>query len=382
MSGQLPRSTKRTQYPSLVRIKSLLALILAISLIPIHTASALHSLEKKSSAPQLANPGLLIIDPTDGRVLSANQPDSPRVPASVIKVVTSVVALQYLGGGARYATSIWDTANPGEFILRGSLDPYLTSTRAISERFGHRYLPTLISKANQAERKRLKIFYNKMYPRDIEDLAKALKVKGIRTNFVAIESDQVKELGITEIATLTSEPLDTMISHTILWSDNRVADRLAKAAARRAGNPTTSAGLTKTYKEVLTSLAVDSTGLKVHDGSGLSKSNRVSARTVVELLTRIRNEPLFASIYAGLPIAGETGTLVKRFSKAPLAIGHVHAKTGWVNRSVTMAGYIESGDKEYVFAILADGIVPSLRARNAARNAMDRLLETVVKGDH
>lgn len=351
-------------------------------MVPVNGASALHSLEKRSGAAQLANPGMLIIDPTDGCVLTANQPDSPRVPASVIKILTSVVALQYLGGGARYATSIWSTQNPGDFILRGSLDPYLTSTRAISERFGHRYLPSLITKANQSERKRLKIFHNKMYPRDIEDLAKALKLKGIRATFLPIESEQAKELGVTEIATLTSEPLDTMVSHTILWSDNRIADRLAKAAARRAGNPTTGAGLTKTYKEVLASLSVDSTGLRVRDGSGLSKENLVSARTIVELLTRIRNEPLFASIYAGLPIAGETGTLVKRFSKTPLAIGHVHAKTGWVNRSVTMAGYIESGDKEYVFAILADGIVPSLRARNAARNAMDRLLETVVKGDH
>ena len=365
-----------------MRSRSVVALALAISLIPIPTASALHSVAKKSNARQLANPGLLIIDPSDGRVLAANQPDSPRVPASVIKVLTSVVALQYLGGGARYATSIWDTANPGELLLRGSLDPYLTSTRAIAERFGHRYLPSLISKANQSERKRLKIYYHRMYLRDVEDLGKALRLKGIRATFLAVEGEQANQLGINEIATLTSEPLDTMVSHTILWSDNRVADRLAKAAARRAGNPTTGPGLTKTYKEVLTTLGVDANGLVVRDGSGLSKKNRVSARTVVELLARIRNDALFASIYAGLPISGETGTLVKRFTKTPLAVGQVRAKTGWVNRSVTLAGYVASGDKEYVFAILADGITPTLRARNAARNAMDRLLETVVKGDH
>ena len=47
-----------------------------------------------------------------------------------------------------------------------------------------------------------------------------------------------------------------------------------------------------------------------------------------------------------------------------------------------MAGYVESADKEYVFAILADGISPTLSARNAARRAMDKLLETVVTGDH
>jgi D-alanyl-D-alanine carboxypeptidase/D-alanyl-D-alanine-endopeptidase (penicillin-binding protein 4) len=60
----------------------------------------------------------------------------------------------------------------------------------------------------------------------------------------------------------------------------------------------------------------------------------------------------------------------------------VRAKTGWVNNSVTLAGYVKSGDKEYAFAILADGITPSLKNRNRARAAMDKLLETIVKGDH
>jgi hypothetical protein len=43
---------------------------------------------------------------------------------------------------------------------------------------------------------------------------------------------------------------------------------------------------------------------------------------------------------------------------------------------------VKSGEKEYAFAILADGITPSLKYRNRARNAMDKLLETVVKGNH
>ena len=47
-----------------------------------------------------------------------------------------------------------------------------------------------------------------------------------------------------------------------------------------------------------------------------------------------------------------------------------------------MAGYVESGNQEYAFAILADGITPNLRSRNAARRTMDKLLEVVVKGSH
>ena len=153
-------------------------------------------------------------------------------------------------------------------------------------------------------------------------------------------------------------------------------------AARAAGNPTTGKGLTATYKDALTGLGIATDGIEIKDGSGLSKSNKVSARMIVQALMLIRKDAKFKSIYDGLPVAGETGTLVKRFSKTPEAKGNVRAKTGWVSNSVTLAGFVKSGENEYAFAILADGIVPSLKYRNRARSAMDKLLEAIVKGDH
>ena len=174
-----------------------------------------------------------------------------------------------------------------------------------------------------------------------------------------------------------------MVKFTILWSDNALADRLGKAAARKLGHGTDSKGLTQTFKQAMDELRVDATGMKAFDGSGLSKSNRVSANTIVTLLSKIRNNPNFQPIYEGLPVGGLTGTLQKRFLEtAPHAVGHVHAKTGWVNRSVTMAGYVDDGETEYAFAILADGITPTFTSRNRARAAMDRLLGVIVKGIH
>jgi PBP4 family serine-type D-alanyl-D-alanine carboxypeptidase len=161
-----------------------------------------------------------------------------------------------------------------------------------------------------------------------------------------------------------------------------LADRLAKDAAREIGYPTTGKGLTTTFKLALDALGVDHTGLVVKDGSGLSKENRVSAQTIVNLLTVIRSNPTFTSIYEGLPVGGKTGTLQKRFLEtAPEAVGKVRAKTGWVNNSVTLAGYVQNGETEYVFAILADGITPTFTARNKARAAMDRLLGAIVKAN-
>jgi D-alanyl-D-alanine carboxypeptidase len=357
-----------------------------ILLVTLITASAqpsyaLHTLEKYATAEALSQPGLLVLNP-DGSVLIENQPDSLRVPASVLKLLSMTVVLENLDPETRYVTTAWRTKKKREFVIRGSLDPFLSVNRSVSEKYGHGYLMGLLSRAGVLEYRRIKVNYTGLYPGDVKGLKVAFKQRGIRATLKKVNGIQAKELGVEELATLTSKPLSKIVSHVILWSDNAVADRLAKAVTRQLGNPTSGKGMTSTYKSELAKLNISTQGLTVKDGSGLSRENRVSPRTVVELLKYIRNQPKFSAIYEGLPISGETGTLVKRFEKAPAAIGHVHAKTGWINRSVTMAGYAESGDREYVFAILADGITPSLRARNAARRTMDKLLESVVKGSH
>lgn len=345
------------------------------------SAVALHTLEKQANAASLASPGLLVIDPTENRVLVANAPESMRVPASVLKLLTTTVALFHLGSDARYSTSIWSTPTESEYLIRGSWDPFLTSNTVTAKKYGARYLPSLIPQSDEGGKRNITIYYQALFPKDLYGLGIALKQKKIRATFIKVTKETASQLGVSELNSITSKPLSTMVAHTILWSDNLVADRLANAALRSLELSSTPKNLTTTFKEVLASLGVYHDGLVIRDGSGLSKKNRLSARTVVELLVRIRGDERFASIYEGLPVSGETGTLSNRFERAPLAVGHVHAKTGWVNNSVTMAGYVESGDKEYVFAILADGITPTLKSRDAARRKMDKLLESIVTGD-
>lgn len=359
-----------------------MAAILVIFL-SVSPAYGLHSLDKYVSAKQLASPGLLIVDPVDGRVVAQNSADTLRIPASVLKLISATTALHYLGAEKQFETKIFQTANPDEFVLKGNLDPWLTSNLSFAKKNKQRFLPSLITKANVENRSKLKIFYSGLYERDTIDLAANLKQKGVKLEFKKITSSEATQMATQELAKLTSVPLREMVKFAILWSDNRLADRMAKDAAREIGYPTTGKGLTTTFKQALNELGIDHAGLEVKDGSGLSKENKVSATTIVDLLVKIRNNPNFAAIYEGLPIGGETGTLQKRFLKtAPNAVGHVHAKTGWVNNSVTMAGYVEEGEKEYVFAILADGITPTFSARNKARAAMDRLLGVIVKGNH
>lgn len=361
----------------------MLAMLIIATFLSNTPATALHKVEKQVTASALAKPGLLVMDTSTGRVLAENGPDSTRIPASVLKLITATVAIQSLGADRQYRTSIWRTEESNTYLLRGSLDPFLSANKAISEKYGHGFITSLINSANESGARKLKVYYEGLFDKDVAELKSALKTnKKVNANFVKVEKAKAETLGIEEIDSITSVPLSEMVSYFVLWSDNRVADRLANAAARSLDRSSNGSGLTATYKETLTTLEISSDGLVIRDGSGLSKKNQVSARTIVELLTVIRNDIRFISIYAGLPIAGKTGTLKNRFEKAPGAIGQVRAKTGWVNNSVTLAGYAVSGEKEYAFAILADGITPTLKGRNAARRAMDRLLETIVMGDH
>jgi D-alanyl-D-alanine carboxypeptidase len=96
---------------------------------------------------------------------------------------------------------------------------------------------------------------------------------------------------------------------------------------------------------------------------------------MAEFLYKIRQEEKYSIIYSGLPIGGVSGTLRSRFiTTAPSAVGLVRAKTGTLNGTATLAGYVESTDREYVFVTLADEIPNGNTALNRARDAIDRVL--------
>ena len=195
---------------------------------------------------------------------------------------------------------------------------------------------------------------------------------------VETSSQTTKLLAKEELHSISSATVDQMVKFIIRYSDNRLSDRLAQHAAVAHGYKKNKKGLQATYEDALLGLAIGIDGLKIEDGSGLSKNNRVSSRTVVEVLAKTRNQFQFKSLYKGMPTSGKTGTLKPRFKKtAPEAVGLVRAKTGWVNGTVTLAGYVTSGEKEYVFAVLADRIPWTYSGRERARAAIDRMIGSI-----
>jgi hypothetical protein len=86
----------------------------------------------------------------------------------------------------------------------------------------------------------------------------------------------------------------------------------------------------------------------------------------------------FNPVVTGLPIGGISGTLRKRFlTTAPNAVGLVKAKTGTLNGTTNLAGYVESGDREYAFVIIADRLPRGSSAANRAKATVDKTLGKV-----
>lgn len=119
---------------------------------------------------------------------------------------------------------------------------------------------------------------------------------------------------------------------------------------------TTTAGsrmLRTTLKPVL------GTTPQIHDGSGLTRRNRVSPALVTRLLVRLHNDPVLGPVVReSLPRAGATGTLARRM-RGTAAQGRCRAKTGTINGVSTLAGYCTAASgRQLAFAILQNGSTP------------------------
>ena len=326
----------------------------------------------------LNKPGIVLLDPATSEIIYESNPDITRAPASVLKLVSTTSALKEFGPDKEFRTTIHPTDKPNKFILMGEGDPWLTTSQLEATKYKRAFLPNLINKvlATHPHLHSISLQYKNIYYQDI--LAIQRYFKGRVKIYPHVISDTS---GIAApLAEISSPKLSSIIEFTLLWSDNLLAARMSLMAAKAQGFPADSSGLQSSFEKLFKELGVPAPGLVVKDGAGLSHENRISARTIAELLTKIKNEPNLQTIYQGLPLAGVSGTLKNRFVKdAPTAVGLIKAKTGWINTTVSLAGFISAGDKDYVFTVIADRLINRESVRQSARIAIDKMLATIAK---
>ena len=366
----------------------LLALALVISATP---AQALEKLapsalpkvfQSLSNSKFLADPSMIVVDAMTGEVIFERNSTQARKPASVIKLLSATSVLSYIDSQKVFNTNIYKGVDPGTIVINGEYDPWISMIQSQAQKMGRTSLPRLgfntINRYNElagAEAKRLKILYTGLFPQDLANLQAFLKKRGIRTTAEKITPDDALLQSAEPLVLSASPTLETMVKWTLLWSDNVLAERLARLAAITSGETFNTQGVENTFHTVLTNFGIDPDKIEVADGSGLSKQNRVTAKAIADLLMKIRNDPKYVSVYEGLPIGGVSGTLQKRFlTTAPQAVGLVRGKTGTLSGTVSLAGYVDSEDRQYIFVAIADKIPRRYSASERARDTLDRIL--------
>lgn len=367
-------------------MKPISALVFFILLFNLSPANAVDVLPapffKYLGSKYLANPGVILIDGSSNEVVYESGSDKPRTPASVLKVISTSAMALTLDSATVFKTALYKTDKKGVFVIWGENDPWITSNAKYRDANKRAYMPALIKAAFASDKslKKITLIYKGVNNSDILYAKRALNRRSSVAYKPLSKTVEIESLITEKIAEVSSPPLQKMIRFALLYSDNVLSQRIAMLATGLNGYPLNRTGLNEMIKAKIGGIGVDTTGMKLVDGSGLGGENRVSAKTVSQLLLKIKTEPQLKVIYDSLPISGESGTLIGRYhSTAPQAVGLVRAKTGSTRHTVSLAGFATSGEKEYVFVVIADGVGRTRRLQDAARSAIDRMLGTITK---
>lgn len=113
----------------------------------------------------------------------------------------------------------------------------------------------------------------------------------------------------------------------------------------------------------------------ISDGSGMSRENRVTASGLTALLGAMHDpdDPAATMFFDSLPVAGESGTLRRRFGGFDID-GEVRAKSGYLNGVYALSGYIIHEHETFVFSILLND---SNQARYRGSKVIDRMVDKI-----
>jgi D-alanyl-D-alanine carboxypeptidase/D-alanyl-D-alanine-endopeptidase (penicillin-binding protein 4) len=354
--------------------------------------------------PLLADPALgagvsaEVVDVESGEVLLDQDAASPATPASTAKLLTVVAALRTLDPARTLPTTVVAGSAPGEVVLVGGGDPTLSRTSPSQTYPG---APTVADLAAQvvaalpAGTPVTRVVVDSSLftgpltaegwgpadaPSSYAAPITATAVDGARVSpgsqarsgqpgidaGVAL-ADALGARGATVVlgeapdgartlATVQSAPIGRLVEQTLSMSDNVLAEALARQVALARDLPASFEGAADAVVAALADAGVDTTGVALADGSGLSRLDQVPARVLTELVAGAADGSLrdASAMLSGLPVAGYDGTLFDR-GDADTAPGSVRAKTGTLLGVHALSGTVVTLDGRLLaFAVIAD----------------------------
>jgi len=350
--------------------------------------------------------GAYVADPVSGAVLYSRGASRAFQIASNMKLFTTAAALARVGPDERFETALIAPGGvvggvvQGDLILRGGGDPGFGKT-GISELVSEAraagvgsvtgrllYDETIFDRRRSVPRKGIRggpfqyvgrlsgLSFEGGRSRDPALAAAEAAVAALRQRGVGVSKEVARGSApaptVTNlVAEASSASLSELARLTNTFSSNFHAEMLLKAlGAHVAGRGTTAAGAA-----VARSFAADAGGrLRAHNGSGLSRADRASPRSIGALLgTMLREQEAVRDAFLdSLAVAGRTGTLARRM-RGTGARGRCIGKTGTLDGVSALSGYcLVAPERFLVFSVLMNKV-----AISRAHRAQDRIASLV-----
>ncbi len=326
--------------------------------------------------------GIMVYDLTaDSALFTYNHRQLMR-PASCMKLVTAITALDQLGANYDYQTRIYMTGNVNYSTLEGNIycvggfDPTLTidDVAVLANCVSRLGIDSIRGQIVADRTMKEALDYGEGWCWDDENpMLNALSI-GRKYNFLETFAEEVARAGINlERVQLTEGrvPQNAQLIATFRHNISQILDRMMKksdnfyaesmfyqtAASARKGLARARDARDIT-KRLIARLGLGDNPYKIADGSGLSLYNYVSTELLCTLLRHAWRSPSIQdALLPSLPIAGVDGTLKDRMKKTS-AQGNVRAKTGTVTGISSLAGYCTAANgHQLCFAIINQGIM-------------------------
>ncbi len=200
-------------------------------------------------------------------------------------------------------------------------------------------------------------------------LKDVLRKKGIVIDGYPIDVDDISQpldyTKMSKLFTQYSPPLKEIIKVINKNSQNFFAEQLLKTIGLEKENFGSASKGIEAENKIFREMGINTEGMSIVDGSGLSRLDLCTPRQIVTLLSYMYKSKYFIPFYNSLPIAGVDGTLGTRMQNTK-AQGNIRAKTGFLEGVRSLSGYAFTGDHEPVaFSIIVNNFnVPIKLAEN------------------
>lgn len=337
-----------------------------------------------------------VADPS-GRLLADVNGLQPRVPASNQKLLSTAFALDRLGPDFRLSTQLWRLSD-GTLRLTGQGDPDLavpqlqrfaklvaTTSGGQPVRLELAELPSQAwwpqgwasgdrGTAYGAPVTRLAITSNVIEEAVMNPparlrtlLGRALTQQGARADVNLVDANSP----LPRDAQLLHEEPSTSMQGLLSLANTESHNFTAEVLLRSAAGTWNLAEATRAETDWLTNQGLPMQGVRIEDGSGLSRTNRLTSRFLTALLLRMDQHPYGRDYIGSMAIAGQRGTLRHLFNGTSLD-GRLFAKTGTLTGVRSISGVLQTSDgPRYVSAISNGASAPNRTIGNILRQVQD-----------